>query len=122
MEPIAQFLGLVIDCDDPRSLADFWMRVLGGEIEPANLSDEWVGLKNVPVLGYVGLQRVPEAKAVKNRVHIDIKVDDIATAVRETLPLGARVSGEIVEEPGNWFQVMLDPEGNEFCFIELKPR
>ena len=115
--PIAQFLGLVIDSNDPMPLAQFWMAVLGGEIEPANLDENWVGLKNVPVLGYVGIQRVPEAKSVKNRVHIDIEVDDIPAAVDKVLEIGARRVGDIVDETTNLMQVMLDPEGNEFCFI-----
>ena len=115
--PIARFLGLVLDSNDPMPLAEFWMAVLGGEIEPANLDENWVGLKNVPVLGYVGIQRVPEGKVVKNRVHIDIEVDDIAAAVEATVSLGARAVGGIVDEITNLLQVMLDPEGNEFCFI-----
>ena len=121
-EPVARFLGLVVDCRDPARMADFWCRMLGGEVEPANLSDDWVGLKDVPVLGYVGFQRVPEDKVVKNRVHIDVRVDDFGPAVASAVDLGAVRVGEPVEEPGNWFQVMRDIEGNEFCFIVLKPR
>ena len=122
MTPIASFLGLVFDCRSPHRLAEFWQQVLGGETDPANTSDEWVALKGVPALGYVCFQRVPESKGVKNRVHIDIKVDDIASAVQHAEAAGAQSSGAVVDEPGNWFQVMLDPEGNEFCFIQLKPR
>ena len=122
MTPIASFLGLVFDCHSPSRLAEFWKQVLGGEADPANTSDDWLALKDVPLLGYVCFQKVPEAKGVKNRVHIDIKVDDIPDAAERAVAAGARCSGGVVDEPGNWFQVMLDPEGNEFCFIQLKPR
>lgn len=122
MTPIASFLGLVFDCHSPGRLADFWQQVLGGEFDPANMSDDWVALKGVPSLGYMCFQKVPEPKGVKNRVHIDIQVDDIPEAVQLAVAAGATSSGHVVDEPGNWFQVMLDPEGNEFCFIQLKPR
>ena len=115
--PIARFLGLVFDSNNPMRLAEFWMAVLGGEIEPITTDENWVGLTNVPVLGHVGIQRVPEGKSVKNRVHIDIEVDDIAAAVEATVSLGARAVGGVVDEITNLLQVMLDPEGNEFCFI-----
>jgi hypothetical protein len=72
-------------------------------------------------------QRVPEGKAAKNRVHLDI-----AQAPRETPPeergrlrqleserlqaLGATQVGEY-EEMGSAWIVMQDPEGNEFCLV-----
>ncbi|MFE1878236.1 VOC family protein [Streptomyces diastatochromogenes] len=61
-------------------------------------------------------QRVPEAKTVKNRLHLDLhpgagrRADEVARL--ETL--GARVLREVKEPAGEW-TVMRDPEGNEFC-------
>jgi predicted enzyme related to lactoylglutathione lyase len=68
----------------------------------------------------LGFQKVPESKSIKNRVHIDVDVETIDDAVQRAIALGAEKSGEIVEEETNYFQVMLDPEKNEFCFILRK--
>ncbi|MER6470401.1 VOC family protein [Streptomyces collinus] len=61
-------------------------------------------------------QRVPEAKTVKNRLHLDLhpgagrRADEVARLGS----LGARVLRE-VREPGSEWVLMADPEGNEFC-------
>lgn len=120
--PIARPLAVTFDCHDPAALSTFWRNLVGGTVEPATLSDEWVGLFDVPVFGYLGFQKVPEGKAVKNRVHLDLDVDDIDRAVAASTAIGAARVGDPVEEPTNWFQVMRDPEGNEFCFILRKSR
>jgi hypothetical protein len=60
---------------------------------------------------------VPEAKTVKNRVHLDVDVPDLEDAVAASLPWGAVRVGEVVYDELGGFQVMQDPEGNEFCFI-----
>ena len=105
---------VVIDCHDTMLLAEFWQRVLGGAIE--RQSDEWVALR--PPSGItVSFQQVPEAKSGKNRVHLDIDVDDLAVATAQAELLGARRSGDVVVDPLGGFQVMTDPEGNEFCFV-----
>jgi predicted enzyme related to lactoylglutathione lyase len=65
----------------------------------------------------LAFQPVPEAKVVKNRLHLDIEVDEIEAAVAEALRLGAARIGEVVTDELGSFQVMHDPEGNEFCFV-----
>ncbi len=62
------------------------------------------------------LQAVPEAKAGKNRMHLDIVVDDIETEVHRLRSLGAHRLDEIVQSFGGtqWVR-MADPEQNEFC-------
>ena len=118
--PLGEFLGLVIDCDDPSGLSDFWQQLVGGERDAALYSLDWRALAGVPKIGYLGFQKVPEAKAVKNRVHVDIDIDDLRLATEKAVALGAKVHGEVIEESTNFFQVMTDPEGNEFCFILRK--
>jgi predicted enzyme related to lactoylglutathione lyase len=115
---VARFLAAVIDCADPHRLATFWQSMLGGEVDSRTASEEWIALIDLPAMGILAFQKVPEAKATKNRVHIDLEVADIATAVSEAVAAGAQVAGGVVVEPTNRFQVMLDPEGNEFCFID----
>lgn len=60
------------------------------------------------------LQRVPEPKTAKTRVHFDIRVDDVEAKASELERLGAtRIDvGQPVDAP---FIPMADPEGNEFC-------
>jgi predicted enzyme related to lactoylglutathione lyase len=60
---------------------------------------------------------VPEAKQVKNRLHIDIHSDDgdleaLATRLEN---LGATRVNEVDQGPAGHWWVMRDPEGNEFC-------
>jgi hypothetical protein len=113
---------VVIDCHDPGRLAVFWQGVLGGEVQ--RQSREWVAVH--PPSGIVlGFQLVPEDKVVKNRVHLDVRVGDdsgldlesLEVAARQAEALGAVRRGEPVFDEMGGFQVMLDPEGNEFCFI-----
>ncbi|MFI9549719.1 VOC family protein [Streptomyces sp. NPDC052016] len=61
-------------------------------------------------------QRVPEAKTVKNRLHLDLHPGDGRRAgeVERLTALGASLLREVKEPSGEWV-VMADPEGNEFC-------
>jgi predicted enzyme related to lactoylglutathione lyase len=62
---------------------------------------------------------VPEPKAVKNRIHLDLVVDDIEAESVRFISLGAtRVSAEPLCEDGGCWIVMLDPEGNEICLCD----
>lgn len=105
---------VVIDCYAPMPLAEFWQHVLGGYI--VRQSHEWVALQ--PPTGImVSFQLVPEAKVAKNRVHLDVDVIDIDSAAEAAVAVGARRIGEVVYDEHGGFQVMADPEGNEFCFV-----
>ncbi|MFZ4516198.1 MAG: VOC family protein [Acidimicrobiia bacterium] len=112
-------LGVVIDCEDPARLAGFWSSLVGGEIDARSASADWVALVDVAGLGYLGFQRVLEPKSVKNRLHLDHIVDKLDAAVEHAVELGASTIGPECEEPTNRFQVMHDPEGNEFCLVQL---
>ena len=80
-------------------------------------STDWVVLDGDDMGFYIGFQKVPEKKQGKNRIHLDVEVDDLATAVDEAEQLGARKMGALVEEDDGSFQIMADPGGNRFCFI-----
>jgi predicted enzyme related to lactoylglutathione lyase len=60
------------------------------------------------------LQRVPEGKTVKNRVHLDFTVVNVDAAINRILALGGTTVRE-VREGGGHFVTMADPDGNEFC-------
>ena len=110
---------LNIDCADAVSLRAFYCEALG--YEPHQQSAQYTSC--VPGPGAVGpkivFQQVPESKSVKNRVHVDLVVDDIEAESARWLALGAtRVSAQPVCESGGCWIVMLDPEGNEVCLCD----
>ena len=108
--------GITIDSTEPRQLAEFWTKAL--DLEVVFDADGWYvqlrshreGRQQV----YVGLQKVAEKRAGKNRVHLDLATDDRAGEVERLESLGATI-GETHEMPGLTWTVLQDPEGNEFC-------
>jgi hypothetical protein len=106
-----------IDCREPEDLARFWAAALGYEI--GELFSDGVYLKLLPPSPdrpVVYFQRVPEDKSVKNRVHLDLYVKDLDAEVARLSDLGARRLGEErIGVSGVTWQVMVDPEINEFC-------
>jgi len=105
---------IVVDCREPRQLARFWAALLGGEVVDRPHGWSYLTPPGFPRLGF---QPVPEPKTAKNRLHMDIEVDEIEAATARALALGAeRIGGVVTDEAGS-FQVMRDPEGNEFCFV-----
>jgi hypothetical protein len=105
---------VVVDSRNPRALVRFWAGLLGGDVVDRGF--EW---SHVEPPGFVRLafQPVSEDKAVKNRLHLDLEVEDVDAAVAEAVRLGALPVGEVVVDDRGGFQVMADPEGNEFCFV-----
>jgi predicted enzyme related to lactoylglutathione lyase len=107
--------GITIDCAEPRKLAEFWTQALDLEVE-LDADGYFIALR--PRAGssrpYLGLQKVPEEKAGKNRVHLDLSTDDPDGEIARLVALGA-VAGEKHEAPGIRWTVLCDPEGNEFC-------
>ena len=111
-------IGLVLDCADPGRLAGFWSAAL--DYRAAGEAGAYVVL--VPN-GRPGpkllLQQVTEAKAVKNRMHLDIDVADIEAEAARLEALGARrVQPDQLHEHGSNWVLMTDPEGNEFCVCD----
>lgn len=111
-------IGLVLDCENPERLAEFWGPALGyvnlgtfGSYA-ALYPDGRAGPKLL-------LQKVDEAKAVKNRMHLDIEVPDIEAEAARLVALGARrVEDAPCSEHGTTWVLMADPEGNEFCVCD----
>ncbi|GAB2790739.1 VOC family protein [Streptomyces chlorus] len=105
---------IVVDCREPKTLVRFWAQMLGGE--PVDRARGWSHIE-LPGFARLAFQPVPESKTEKNRFHLDIAVDDIGSATTEAVGLGATRVGEMVTDDQGAFQAMLDPEGNEFCFV-----
>ncbi|MEU8133610.1 GNAT family N-acetyltransferase [Streptodolium elevatio] len=105
---------VVVDCAAPYRLAVFWARVLGGDAVERDAAWAYVDPPGKP---RVAFQRVPEGKSGKNRLHLDVQVTDIPAATRAVELLGAVRLGGIVKDDQGAFQVLRDPEGNEFCLV-----
>jgi catechol 2,3-dioxygenase-like lactoylglutathione lyase family enzyme len=102
-----------VDANDPPALAQFWAGLLGGERTVDEDGDAWVDVPGGgPRLDFL---RVPETKTAKNRLHLDIHATDVAAATAEALTLGATLADDVYDG-GRW-QVLRDPEGNEFCLL-----
>lgn len=114
MDAIGRVNEVVIDCLDPVALSKFWAAVLG--VEATVSHDDWAAVRDASGLS-VGFQRVPEPKTGKNRVHLDVEVDHLVGATQRCIELGAAHVGPVVHEGDGAFQVMLDPEGNEYCLV-----
>jgi catechol 2,3-dioxygenase-like lactoylglutathione lyase family enzyme len=105
---------VVIDATDPEAVASFWQRLLGGELVRTPSGD--IDLQDGPVRLY--FQQVKDdVKRGKNRLHLDLRVppDVRREAVERALSLGATRADDVY--PGDEFQVLRDPAGNEFCLI-----
>ncbi len=106
---------LVLDCAEPKRLATFWREALDYRdyYADANLA---VLVPKEGIASPLLLQGVPESKSGKNRMHLDIVVDDIEAEVERLQALGAHRSDEGVQSFGGtrWVR-MSDPEQNEFC-------
>ena len=111
---------LAVDCQDPSGLARWWSRLLGGEVEVDPDGDATLHTLHTPDGLAIDFVRVPEAKTVKNRLHLDLRSTDLAEATAQALALGATRADDIYDG-GRW-QVMRDPEGNEFCLLRPRPR
>lgn len=121
---MARPMQIALDCSDPSKLAEFWSSALDYRVARASDDGERVWLsdpegKSPSLL----LHRVPEPKTVKNRLHLDVYVtwdlppQEAKPIVDEEADrlcaMGATRLG--IFESDDYFVVMSDPEGNEFC-------
>jgi predicted enzyme related to lactoylglutathione lyase len=111
-------VGIVLDCLDPEALAPFWATALG-YVSLGPIEDYVVLVPDGRPGPRLLLQRVPEGRAGKNRMHLDIDVADQEATAERLEALGAtRVSAGVVTGMGCAWIVMADPEGNEFCLCD----
>jgi catechol 2,3-dioxygenase-like lactoylglutathione lyase family enzyme len=132
---------ITIDCADPQALSWFWADVFGypraewgefgDELKRQGLTDEDLATRSIaedptgegPRFFF---QKVPEAKVVKNRVHIDVRTnperratpEEVDAEAERIVGLGATIVTKFDELWGDYpdyHYVMRDPEGNEFC-------
>jgi hypothetical protein len=135
-------LQVVVDSTAPHELADWWAEALGWQVEPqdaafitrmvqAGAASESDTMRHRGALVWslgaaltspepgrprVLFQRVPEAKTVKNRLHLDVRVgpERREEEVARLLSLGATELWRGAQGPMSWV-TLADPQGNEFC-------
>ena len=114
---------LVIDTTDPLLLAPFWCALLDVRVDATIGEGQFVVLSRAEDGLTVGFQQVPDAKTGKNRLHLDLVVDDLDAATAEIEALGGRwlERGRTRELEGFRWRLMADPEGNEFDIDVLPP-
>jgi len=114
MDAPACTVTITLDCTDPERLAEFWNAALGYQ-EIARV-DNFIVLGPAPGVFKLALQRVPEARPGKNRMHLDLWVPDIEAEAKRLEALGAtRRREQPFDEHGFLWYQFADPEGNEFC-------
>ena len=103
--------GVTIDSAEPAKLAAWWAEALGWRLDGCTCHSPGGGLQRLEFMA------VPEAKHVKNRVHIDFGADDVQAAVDRLVAMGASIAWEEDFPPdlGVPQPRARDPEGNEFC-------
>ncbi|MGH8968962.1 MAG: VOC family protein [Actinomycetes bacterium] len=108
---LARWMQLCLDASDAAVAGAFWAGVLSLQVEPqpgggAVLRSDGPGRS-------VWVNRVPEPKVVKNRVHLDL----VRSTFEPLLDAGAEVRREAAYDRYRW-TVLADPEGNEFCVFD----
>lgn len=109
----ARVLFITIDCADPAGLAAFWSALLDTPVGESMDDGRFVFLEEGEALPTICFQQVPEPKSGKNRLHLDLSVDDLEPATARVLDLGGSWdSREHALATFRWRTVQ-DPEGNE---------
>ncbi|MGH3211031.1 MAG: VOC family protein [Trebonia sp.] len=108
---------VVVECADPAALAGFWELAAG--FTRVQSADGFESLRSPAAVGpYLELLRVPGAKTVKNRLHLDVRApagEDQAKAVAALRAAGAEAV-DVGQGDVAW-TVLTDPDGNEFCVL-----
>lgn len=113
---------LTFDCADARGLADFWAALTGWHV----FHDDDPEVLVAPYYPYDGTGLlfipVPEGKAAKNRIHLDLTPTDTSRdeQVEQALRLGATLLDDRREPDGTGWVVLADPEGNELCILRTE--
>ena len=116
----ARVRNITFDCADPYRLARFWSLVTGLQEDPEDPNlpeDQEAALVGPDGQANLLFIRVPEAKTVKNRVHLDLMPTSRTRdqEVERLLGLGATLVADHRRPDGSGWAVLADPEGNELC-------
>jgi catechol 2,3-dioxygenase-like lactoylglutathione lyase family enzyme len=112
-------LVVVIDCSDLARSAEFWTAALG-YVRDGDAPGRYQSLLPADGQGVeILLQRVPEGKSGKNRVHLDLRTRLLEPELERLTALGAqKLTGPPISEAGWRWHILADPDGNEFCVLQ----
>lgn len=113
----SRLAAIAIDATDPDRVAEFWCAALGWTIQERAPDGVTIG-SGAGSWPRIDIYAVPEAKTIKNRLHLDLRPDGVSAAaeLERLLRLGAsRV--DVGQPSGVGWVVLADPEGNEFCLL-----
>ena len=117
--PALRWQCVCVDSPDPGRIADFWQAALGWrrtyEDPDEVVLEPPAGSPEDGVSPDILFLKVPEPKAGKNRLHLDLRPVDQAAEVARLEGLGAR-RVDIGQGDQSWV-VLADPDGNEFCVL-----
>jgi len=107
---------IVLDTPEPAVLAPFWSAASGWPVVVAK--DAYASLRSDEGGPYLELLRTTDRKTVKNRVHLDVAphLDDSQAAEVSRLESLGAVKIDVGQKNARW-EVMADPQGNEFCVL-----
>ena len=114
-EAIGVLAQVGIDVSDLTRAEDFYSELLG--LRRAEARDQYLNFEPLPGGLTLYLQRVPEKKSSKTRVHLDVVVKDMPAALARVEALGGKRMGSFLEEGEGW-TVITDPDDNELCLLQ----
>lgn len=116
MPKLPVFVGVTIDAKDATKVATFWAALMDVEIE--EVAEDEIRLARQPRRGVgVAVQRVETPTPGKNRIHLDLVVGHLESAIARTVALGGRALDQHERDGYRW-RIMADPEGNQFCLVQ----
>jgi predicted enzyme related to lactoylglutathione lyase len=111
---------VTFDCRDPDTVASFWAAATGYRKEASPEPGQYAVISDLSGQGPVfWFNRVPQPKTGKNWVHVDLNVQALDDEVERLAGLGAAKAEEHASPSGKAWVVMNDPEGNEFCLVQV---
>ena len=114
--PVGILIQVGIDVADLDRAARFWTALLG--VEEVYRGDNYLMFDKQGDAPRIYLQKVPERKTAKTRIHFDVAVEDLDVAVSRAVALGGKQARSFAEG-GMGHVVMEDPDGNEFCLTRI---
>jgi len=129
--PDIKWGSVMLDCDNPEELAEFYAKLLGGEVNTMPFTDEWAEVKLPDTSLSICFQKEPlykrpvwpavDGSEQQMMTHLDFTVKNREEAVAFALSLGATMPSEQFCPP-DWphpWTTLLDPAGHPFCLTQI---